>query len=62
MHIFLPLVISVLAVYLAIRYYLLKNALKETEKDLQSIQKDISKNQDLHLPLPDRKSKPSVTI
>ncbi len=53
MLVFLLLLISAFAVYFAVRLYLLKNALKETEKDLQSIQKDISKNQVLYLPLPD---------
>ena len=53
MLIFLLLLSSALALYFAVRLYLLKNALKETEKDLHSIGEDISKNQVLHLPLPD---------
>lgn len=53
MLMFLLLLSLALALYFAVRLYLLKNALKETEKDLQSIRKDISKNQVLHLPLPD---------
>lgn len=53
MLIFLSLLSLALALYFAVRLYLIKNALKETEKDLQSIRKDISKNQVLHLPLPD---------
>lgn len=54
MLVFLLLLISAFALYFAVRLYLLKNALKETGKDLQTIQKDISKNQVLHLSLPDR--------
>ena len=42
-----------LAVYFAIRLYLLKRALKETSDQLQDIQKDLKQNQVLHLPLPD---------
>ena len=53
MLIFLLLLSSALALYFSVRLYLLKNALKETEKDLHSIGEDISKNQVLHLPLPD---------
>lgn len=45
--------VSVLAAYFAIRFYLLKKALKETSEQLQVIQKDLKQNQVLHLPLPD---------
>ena len=45
--------VLVLAAYFAIRFYLLKKALKETSEQLQVIQKDLKQNQVLHLPLPD---------
>lgn len=51
--IFLLLFITFLAVYSILRFYLLKNALRETTNQLQSIQKDMTKNQFLHLSLPD---------
>lgn len=51
--IFLLLFVSLLAVYSVIRFYLLKKALRETTNQLQSIQKDMTSNQFLHLPLPD---------
>lgn len=40
--------------YLAIRYFLLKHALREVNRELTDIRRDITKNQILHLPLPDR--------
>lgn len=49
----LLIVVSFLATYFAIRLYLLKKALKETDEELQEIQKDLTQNQVLHLPLPD---------
>lgn len=45
--------VFVLAAYFAFRFYLLKKALKETNEQLQTIQKDLKQNQVLHLPLPD---------
>lgn len=42
-----------LSCFFAGRFYLLKRALKETEKELQEIQRDLTQNQVLHLPLPD---------
>lgn len=53
MTVILWMLVLVFAVYFAIRFYLLKKALKETSKQLQMIQKDLKKNQVLHLPLPD---------
>lgn len=40
--------------YFAFRYFALKRALKEMNRDLLEIQKDVGRNQILHLPLPDR--------
>ena len=53
MTVILVALVLVLAVYFAIRFYLLKKALKETNEQLQDIQKDLKQNQVLHLPLPD---------
>lgn len=53
MTVILLALVLVLAVYFAIRFYLLKKALKETNEQLQDIQKDLKQNQVLHLPLPD---------
>lgn len=49
----LLMAVSILATYFAVRFYLLKKALKETDEELQAIQKDLTQNQVLHLPLPD---------
>lgn len=40
--------------YFAVRYFSIKHALREVDRDLQEIQKDISQNRILHLSLPDR--------
>ncbi len=40
--------------YLALRCIFLKRALREINRDLTEIRQDLSKNQILHLPLPDR--------
>ncbi|MBD5545529.1 MAG: HAMP domain-containing histidine kinase [Lachnospiraceae bacterium] len=40
--------------YFALRYFFIKHALKEVNKELQDIQKDMAQNQILHLPMPDR--------
>lgn len=40
--------------YLALRCFSLKRALREINRDLTEIRQDLSKNQILHLPLPDR--------
>lgn len=53
MTVILLTLVLVLAAYFAIRFYLLKKALKETSEQLQVIQKDLKQNQVLHLPLPD---------
>jgi len=50
---FLLVLVLVLAAYFAIRFYLLRKALKETCDELQMIQRDLAQNQVLHLPLPD---------
>jgi len=43
-----------LLTYFIVRFYLIKNALKETNRKLKSIQKDIRQNHVLHLPMPDK--------
>lgn len=53
MTVILLTIVLVLSTYFAIRFYLLKKALKETSEQLQVIQKDLKQNQVLHLPLPD---------
>lgn len=45
---------AVVSGYFAFWYFALKRALKEMNRDLLEIQKDVSRNQILHLPLPDR--------
>lgn len=45
---------AVMGGYFAFRYFALKRALKEMNRDLLEIQKDVGRNQILHLPLPDR--------
>lgn len=40
--------------YFAFRYFALKRALREMHQDLLEIQKDVARNQILHLPLPNR--------
>lgn len=45
---------AVIGGYFAFRYFALKRALKEMNRDLLEIQKDVGRNQILHLPLPDR--------
>lgn len=53
--IYLLFVIALLfGTYFAVRYFSIKHALREVDMDLQEIQKDISQNRILHLPLPDR--------
>lgn len=51
---FLFLVALFLAMYFCIRLYILKKALRETDSELQEIQKNLTQNQVLHLPLPDK--------
>jgi len=52
-YILFPAVL-LLALYLYIRLSVLKKALGETDIQLQEIQRDLTQNQALHLPLPDR--------
>ena len=40
--------------YFAVRYFSIKHALREVDRDLQEIKKDISQNRILHLSLPDK--------
>ncbi len=40
--------------YFALRYFLIKHALREVNEELQDIYKDMAQNQILHLPMPDR--------
>lgn len=44
----------IIGAYFAFRLFLLKYALRETDKQLQDIQKDLTQNQVLHLPIPDK--------
>lgn len=44
----------ILAVYFRVRLYILKRALRETRGQLQEIMKDLTQNQILHLPFPNR--------
>lgn len=53
--IYLLFVIALLfGIYFALRYLSIKHAIREVDRDLQEIQKDISQNMILHLPLPDQ--------
>ena len=52
--ILLCVLFAVMGGYFAFRYFALKRALREMNRDLLEIQKDVSRNQILHLPLPDR--------
>ena len=54
MYIFMFTVTTIIGGYFAFRYFSIANALKETNKELKEIQKDLSKNRILHLPLPDQ--------
>ncbi|WP_455713971.1 sensor histidine kinase [Anaerosporobacter sp.] len=42
----------IIGAYFAFRFFLIKYALQETDKQLQDIQKDLTQNQVLHLPIP----------
>jgi len=53
--IYLLFVIALLlGAFFSVRYFSIKHALREVDRDLQEIQKDIRQNRILHLPLPDR--------
>ncbi len=53
MLLFMFLTALLLAVYFGIRFYLLKEGLKEIDRELREIKQDVSQNQILHLPAPD---------
>ena len=44
----------VIAVYFATRFFLLKKAMKEANREFQDILKDIQQNQILHMAMPDK--------
>ncbi|MCM1173395.1 MAG: HAMP domain-containing histidine kinase [Clostridium sp.] len=44
----------IIAGYFALRYFFIKHALKEINRELQDIQRDMAQNQILHLPMPER--------
>ena len=44
----------VIAVYFANRFFLLKKAMKEANREFQDILKDIQQNQILHMAMPDK--------
>lgn len=50
----LILVLLAFAIYYAIQYYAMKHALQDVEKQLQEMKQDITHNQILHIPLPNR--------
>lgn len=49
----LAIFFSMAGVYFTFRYFSLKHALREIQRDLSEIRQDLSRNQILHLPLPD---------
>ncbi len=53
LHLLLGLTVIVGGYYM-IRYYLIRHALREADKNLRDIRDDISQNRILHLPIPDR--------
>lgn len=52
--IYILVLLFFLLTYFVIRFYLIKNALKETTRELKSIQNDIRQNRVLHLSMPDK--------
>lgn len=52
--VFLLIIFVMLFVCFCTRFYLLKNSLKEAEKELREIQKDVGEHRVLHLPVPDK--------
>ena len=50
----LVIVLFVIGIYFAVRYVMLKHAMQDIEKQLYEIQRDITQNQILHLPLPNQ--------
>lgn len=50
----LALIFCVVAAVFAFRYFSLKHALREMDRELLEIRQELSRNQILHLPLPDR--------
>ncbi|MDO4440542.1 MAG: HAMP domain-containing sensor histidine kinase [Eubacteriales bacterium] len=50
----LCIIASAIALFFAARFFLLKRAIREAERDLQEIRKDLQQNQILHLSVPDR--------
>ena len=53
--IYLILIITLIVeVYFVVRYFLIKHALRESNRELKEIQQDFTQNQILHLPIPDQ--------
>lgn len=50
----MAIIFILISFYFCARFYLLKNSLKKAERELREIQRNISKNRVLHLPVPDR--------
>lgn len=50
----LVVVLLICSVYFAVRYFMIKHAMQDVEKQMHEIQQDITQNQILHLPLPNR--------